>query len=298
MSRRLVRPAVLLALLVCLPSSFLVAGSREDLPEHLSTSTTRSFDLDTESSALASEVAILEYLRQAPVIASERLGEGINRPLKLTLERDGVRRHAIFRTVEQRVHGSPTGSVHRRFRDSYRFEVAAYRLARLLGLHNVPPTVLRSIDGVQGSLQLWVEGATSEARRRRKGLDRVRPARWFRDTQTMAAFDNLIYNFDRNAGNILYDRDGKVWMVDHTRSFKSVGMLDSPASIVAVDRTFLERLRGLDAELVRAELAPYLEPLAIQAILARRKKLLHFIDSLVAERGQGRVLFEAPSASG
>ena len=49
----------------------------------------------------ASEGEILEYLRSARVVATERLDAGINRPVKLTLERDSITVHAIFRTVDR-----------------------------------------------------------------------------------------------------------------------------------------------------------------------------------------------------
>lgn len=40
----------------------------------------------------------------------------------------------------------------------YRYaEVAGYRLSKLLGFRLVPPTVFRTIDGVEGSLQLYID---------------------------------------------------------------------------------------------------------------------------------------------
>jgi hypothetical protein len=43
------------------------------------------------------------------------------------------------------------------FWESYKSEIAAYRLDRVRGLDMVPPTVERSVEGESGSLQLWVE---------------------------------------------------------------------------------------------------------------------------------------------
>jgi hypothetical protein len=38
----------------------------------------------------------------------------------------------------------------------------------------------------------------------------------------MRAFDQLIYNTDRNLGNLLIDGDWRIWMIDHTR--RSTGL--------------------------------------------------------------------------
>ena len=38
---------------------------------------------------------------------------------------------------------------------------------------------------------------------------------WSRQYVIMQVFDQLIANTDRNQTNILYDRDWKLWMIDH-----------------------------------------------------------------------------------
>ena len=251
-----------------------------------------------EPLALASNEEILDFLRYARVVEKKRLSSGINRPLKMTLERDGIRAHAIFRTVDVRKNLSPTGALHKSYRDSYIFEVAAYELSRMLGLDNVPPAVLREIGGAPGSMQLWVEGARTEADRLNKHLPRVKPAQWYLQAQTMLLFDNLIYNFDRNASNILLHPSGKVWFVDHTRSFKLFSKLTSAKELSVCQRNLYHRLRELDQGELRKRVGPYLGPLAIRALQARRGKLLKQIDTMIAERGVDQVLFDlAPLSS-
>lgn len=49
------------------------------------------------------------------------------------------------------------GSYFMRLRDYYMFERAAYVLARMLGLDNVPPTVIRRFGRNRASLQMWGE---------------------------------------------------------------------------------------------------------------------------------------------
>ena len=85
---------------------------------------------------------ITEFLLKARVVSSKRIGEGINNPLKVLLERDGVQMHAIFRDVSVRKSRVKLGNRYRfNFRDEALFEVAAYELGRLLGLNNIPPAV-------------------------------------------------------------------------------------------------------------------------------------------------------------
>jgi hypothetical protein len=242
----------------------------------------------------ATEDEVVEFLATAPVVDKEKAGRGIGGVVKLTLERDGVSVHAAFRTVEvERSSMRSSGSVLDRhlFRDHYAFEVAAYRLSRLLGLDRVPPTAARRVEGREGSLQLWIEDGITEADMIESGAGKMDAAR-HAQRQTMLVFDNLIYNFDRHQNNVLYDRSGRLWYIDHTRSFKRLPELPDRERIAVCERGFLERLRLLDEETIRRELKPYLDLLELEALLGRRKMLLEHFDALIAERGEERVLTE------
>ncbi len=234
---------------------------------------------------------VLEFLREADVVATKQLGVGINRPFRLDLERDGVKARAIFRTVSKPdyriIRNSSTV-----FRDSYIFEVAAYEVSRLLGLSQVPPVVLREVDGQSGSVQLWVEEAKMEAERMREALPPASPASWHRQRQLMVFFDQLIDNFDRNPGNILMDTNGKVWFVDHTRSFRRYPFLASPKDMKIVDRDTFLRLKSLDPKEIESRLDPLLESVEIDALLKRRSLLIELVEKMVAERGEAAILLD------
>ena len=81
-----------------------------------------------------------EFLRTARVESAKPVGTGINNPLKVLLEHDGLRMYAIFRDVHIERDQMPlsNGRTSFYFRDVALFEVAAYELSKLLGLHNVP----------------------------------------------------------------------------------------------------------------------------------------------------------------
>jgi hypothetical protein len=240
------------------------------------------------------EDELLEFLSTAPVVAREEVGRGIGGVLRVTLERDGVAARAAFRTIQiERSSGQRSSTMPDRhaFRDDFAFELAAYRLSRLLGLDRVPPTVLREIDGREGSLQLWIEDARTEADLIQSGEGTMNAARHLQ-RQTMLVFDNLIYNFDRHQNNVLYDRGGRLWFIDHTRSFKRLAELRDRDRIAVCDRGLFERLRAVDEATLRSELAPYLGSLELKALLHRRRLLVEHLEKLIAERGEERVLLE------
>ena len=176
---------------------------------------------------------ILEFLGTARVVTQKSVGVGVNKISKVLLEKDGVQLHGAFRKVsifQQRIK-MDNGDIKRSFRDDCRFEVAAYRLSKLLGLDNVPPVVKRKIGRDTGTLQVWVENTMMEKQRHSENLQAPRELPWTRQWQTVRLFDNLIDNDDRNEGNILIDSDWKVWMIDHTRSFTGTKKLRNPLLI-------------------------------------------------------------------
>lgn len=241
----------------------------------------------------ATDEEILGFLAQAPIVESKVLTSGTTRPLKLTLERDGVKAHAVFRTVDidRRLPGHKGPAANASLRDRYVYEVAAYQLARLLGLGSVPPATLREVDGERGSIQLWVEHATPEAERlaaRRVPADPAGLAR--QKSGTMEPFDALIHNFDRNHGNMLVDETGRLWLIDHTRSFRAVLELPEPDKPTVIERRLFEAIRGLDLDALTARLRPYLSPPEIDAVWRRRKTLLDGFERRIAAEGEGPVL--------
>jgi hypothetical protein len=239
-----------------------------------------------------SDAEVLAFLRTARVIGEKNLADGINHSLKLTLERNGIRANAIFRTVED----VPAFVDDRRpnltgARDSFMFEVAAYELSLALGLDRVPPVVLRDYQGRHGSLQLWIESAMTEAALIRSGRDDITPARRQYQKEAMRVFDQLILNWDRHQANSLYDTFGKLWFIDHTRSFMS--QRDAPGidKIAVCDGDLLARLKALDRKEVFEQLRPYLSSMQIETMMRRRDKLVARIESMIEERGREHVLY-------
>ena len=239
------------------------------------------------------DAEILEFLRSARIVSQKTVSVGVNGISKVLLEKDGVRVHAAFRKVsisktEMRF---ANGEVAFNFRDDCRFEVAAYRLSKLLGLDNVPPVVSRKFGRYDGTLQLWVENAMMEEERRSKKIQAPRKMPWTYQWQTLRLFDNLIDNSDRNMGNILIDSDWKVWMIDHTRAFSKTKKLRSPQLVRWCRRDLWENLQDLDREVLEKEFKNVLSGSQIKALMARRDLLVKHLQKLMDEKGTGSILF-------
>jgi len=156
------------------------------------------------SSPLSWDVAE-DFLRTASVEGREDTAIGDTKPERLTLSQDGVTARAIWKTVD-----STGGTLH----DYWGFEVAAYKLSEALGLGIVPPTVRRTIDGVEGSLQLWMDDCEMLSDHGIHGVDMVQLKR-------VRMLGVIMNNLDAHNGNILVCEGGKkVYAIDASRAFQ------------------------------------------------------------------------------
>jgi len=220
------------------------------------------------------------FLRQARIVRIRPAPKGITGTERATLT-DGVLTHdASIQTIdESRKEFQTNRSIEFNFRDSWRFNVAAYLLDKLLDVQMIPATVERSHRGRDASFTWWVDDVLMDEGQRLKG--RVRPPdlrSWNDQMWIVRVFDQLIDNTDRNVGNLLIDRAWRVWMIDHTRAFRWQRTIRSPGNLVRCDRGLLERLRALDEATLERELGRYLGPMEIRGLLARRDLIVAHFD--------------------
>lgn len=241
------------------------------------------------------------FLATAEIVEEKKIHTGRTAPTKLLLERDGIRAHAVFKDVDEIVHHGVTrieGVTVADFRDFHLHDCAAYRLDRLLGLGRVPPSVPREVKGRQGTVTLWIEHTIMEKDRRSKQLGPPDPYFWEQQKRIMYVFDNLIGNADPNLGNILIDRSWRLWFIDHTRAFVTSPSLMNPNGARKCERELYGRLQELGADDIRRELEPYLSTAQIDALLARRGRILERLAEEIETRGERLVIFDlrpAPS---
>ncbi len=228
------------------------------------------------------------WLRRSRVVAVKDVGEGATKPQKVTLD-DGRRRgKAIFKTVDLRMKtetrfGSQTVP---EFVDSYRCEIAAYELDKLLGMGMLPVTVERVIHRKRGSLREWVQEVIPHY-----GHDEPMPdmARVERELHTVWLFDYLIYNQDRRVHNLMLGPGWSPVLIDHSMTFNTFTRPFRPPR--RFPREVVDRLRKLDRRAVRKALGRYLRRRQIDALMARRDTVLKEVDRQIAEQGEAAVLF-------
>ena len=236
---------------------------------------------------------ILEALRTATVVDEKLMSRGVAHNIKLLLEHEGVRFQAVLRLIDV-TEKEEAGSLRMvlKYRDSYIFEVAAYRLDELLGIGRIPPTVERRIDEHKGSVQIWMEGTTPEDLLLEQ--DRLHPpdrATWWRQKNIMSIFDALIANTDRNQGNLLIDDDWNLWFIDHTRAFRETSLLFDVNDIKTCERGLWTALQNTDEDAIREVLEPYLTSKELSKLFLRRNKLIKHIAKRIKKNGEDTVLY-------
>jgi hypothetical protein len=221
-----------------------------------------------------------EFLRTAEIVREKAAAKGITNTVRATLS-DGTITHdaSVQRINEEKSRFEGERGIELNFRDTYKFNIAAYRLGCMIGVGEmIPPSIERKMGGDPGAFTWWVENVQmDEVQRIAKKIEPPDKDKFNRQYVIMQVFDNLIYNTDRNRQNILYDKDWKLWMIDHTRAFRTRTDLMEPKALKMCDRQLLANMKALTYEQLKKELSPYLRDQEIKSILARRDKIVaHF----------------------
>jgi hypothetical protein len=237
---------------------------------------------------------IEEILRNGRVAKTKDLPEGVTLPKKATLEFNGEQHFGVWKSIDE----GPVpqkqldNGVELQFQDSWRTEVAAYELDKLIGLGMVPATVQRVFDGKQGSMQFFVDSVMDEEQRLKKKVSPPNQILWTQQIAKIRLWDNLIYNTDRNMGNLLITSDWQIRLIDHSRTFRPFDQLKDPKQLTIFSRKLLANIKQLDEPMLKEHLSKYLSPAQINGILKRRDAIVALADKMMAEKGAGAVLYQ------
>ncbi len=237
---------------------------------------------------------IREFLLNAKVIDSHHTSKGVTAPWRLKLS-DGTLTHdASFQAIDERKDTMTLadGRTEINFRDSYHFNIAAYELAKLLGLGDMMPVyVERKWHGDRGSLSWWLPVMMDEVERRKQNAQPPDVDAWNNQMHRKRVFAELVYDSDPNLTNLLIGKDWHIWMIDFTRAFRTSKNLREPKNLEKCDRQLLVMLKKLDGEEVRQKTKGHLEKSQVDAVMARRDKIVEHFDKLAKEKGEGAVYY-------
>jgi hypothetical protein len=242
-----------------------------------------------------SDADIEQFLLHARVMKTKGIKKGVTGSSQATLTDGKLTHDAHMQTIDQRLQqfAGSNGGVEFDFRDSWTFNLAAFKIDRLIGLNMVPVSVARRYNYTEGAFTWWLDDVMmdEQARLKLQAEAKSKPELkgqgdppdteiWNQQMQMVRLFDQLIANIDRNLGNLIITKDWRLWPIDHTRAFRTYRDLKTPANVTRVDRKVLERLKTLDRDALKRETGKYLTTYQIDAVLARRDAIVARIEGL------------------
>jgi hypothetical protein len=224
-----------------------------------------------------------EFLASAELDRVEEIPVGVTKPQRGYFVAGGLLESMSFKGIQP---GRYNG-----FWESYRSEIAAYELDKLLELQMIPPTVEKRVEGSLGAAVMWVKPIKSF---KEMGGPPTPPpvhaARWNKQIIRAKMFDCLIYNKDPNLGNWLVDPAWNLLLIDHTRSFTADKKMAH--KLQRIDSELWQRMKALTEEQLIQALDKWLDKRAIRGMLARRDMMQAEIDKLVAANGEAAVFVQ------
>lgn len=138
---------------------------------------------------------IKQFLQTAEIIKSKPSSKGVTHPWQLTLSNGSITHDASFQSIDEHKPQMKlaSGKVELGFVDSYKYNIAAYRLAELLGLDDLLPVyVERKWQGKTGSLSWYLPVMMDDVERVEKKMEPPDPDNWNKQMYRIRVFDELI----------------------------------------------------------------------------------------------------------
>ena len=238
------------------------------------------------------------FLLKAEIVSARPAGKGITGSLRLTLSDGRTTHDAGFQSIDDRASIEDRRRMRRRagelnFVDSYKYNIAAYEIARLLQLDDMMPvTVERRYQGKLGSLTWWVDDfLMDEAERETSPEQPPIPLEFQRQRMKMFVFAELVGDVDRNKGNVLYTKGWRVVMIDFSRAFRLHDGLRQPAGLTTIDRGLWEKLQELTRDGIGRAVGANLTPEETSAVARRQSALIAHYQQLIKTHGAHIVLY-------
>ena len=219
-----------------------------------------------------------DFIRAAPIERFEIVPIGVTHPKRAYFKPGGLVESVLWKVLPP---GRPNG-----YWESYKSEIAAYELDKMLGMGMVPVAVEKKWKVEKAAAILWLSPIHSW----KEMQDKPKPAKWVPQVARMKMFDDLICNRDRNAGNLLVDDDWNLFLIDHSRAFIDDKGLAVP--LEHVHRPLWVKMLALDEASLEQAIGQWVDRSSIRAIIARRDKMKAAIDKLVKDKGEAAVFVQ------
>lgn len=218
------------------------------------------------------------YLKTAEMLSFDELSTGVTKPLRAHLPEGGPMKYLVWKTIQPGRYGG--------YWESYKSEIAAYELDKVLKLDMVPPTVERVYKGVHGAAVMWALNTKNFKDMGATGAPEAPPAlqgAWSRQIVKAKMFHNLIADIDPNLGNWLVDPSWNLVLVDFSRCFTTEPTLKH--ELTRVDPDLWKRMQDLTEATLAPAIGQWVGAGERKALLARRDRMQKLVDKLVKERG-------------
>jgi hypothetical protein len=244
--------------------------------------------------AKPSPEAIRQFLLTAKVVRSKQSSTGITNPWRLTLSDGSMTHDASFQAVdEHKVRKElDNGTSEINFVDSYKYNIAAYALAKMLGIDEMLPVyVERKWMGQTGSLSWWLPVKMDEGQRLERKLSAPDADAWNKQMYRIRVFDELVYDTDPNLTNLLIGEDWTIWRVDFSRAFRLSKDIKSEKNLTHCDSRLFEKIQALKQDELAQKTKNYLSKSEVEALMVRRDKIVTYLRKLIAQTGENNVLY-------
>lgn len=237
---------------------------------------------------------IKQFLLTAEVVGSKPSKKGVTHTTRLTLSNGTITHDASYQPIDE--HKSEmkleSGATVFNFVDSYKFNIAAYTLSELLGIDDMLPVyVERKWQGHAGSLSWWLPVKMDEEERVANKITPPNLDAWNKQMYRVRVFDQLINDTDANLTNVLIGADWQIWRIDFTRAFRTSKDLRRAADLVQCERHLFQKLKELNGSELEEKTRHYLTKDEVQAVMARRDKIVARFDELIKEKGEKEILY-------
>ena len=144
-----------------------------------------------------------DFLLHAKVTKTKNASKGVTGSMRATLTDGKLTHDAHIQTIDERMQqfNGSNGGVEFDFRDSWSFNIAGYKVDRLIGMNMVPVSVERRWNYHEAAFTWWLDDVMmDEEGRLKKKQEPPDTVVWNQQMQMVRTFDELIANVDRNLG--------------------------------------------------------------------------------------------------